>query len=63
MIDGNLDGQTIGRTLYDAPEIDGQVFVKNGENLSAGDLVSVNIESCDDHDLFGEYVGHELALS
>ena len=63
MIDGKIDGQIIGRTVYDAPEIDGQVFVKNAENLSAGDLVSVNIESCDDHDLFGEYVGHEIALS
>ena len=63
MIDGKIDGQTIGRTVYDAPEIDGQVFVKNAENLSAGDLVSVNIESCDDHDLLGEYVGHEIALS
>jgi ribosomal protein S12 methylthiotransferase len=50
--DGDI-GAT-GRSQADAPEIDGQVFLREvPANLKPGDVVSVTIEDADAHDLFG----------
>ena len=50
--DGDI-GAT-GRSQADAPEIDGNVFLRNVPGtLRAGDLVDVRIEQADAHDLFG----------
>ncbi len=50
--DGNI-GAT-GRSQADAPEIDGNVFLRDcGAELKAGDIVSAIIEDADEHDLFG----------
>ncbi len=50
--DGDI-GAT-GRSQADAPEIDGNVFLRNvPESLKAGDMVAVRIEQADAHDLFG----------
>ncbi|GGD57967.1 30S ribosomal protein S12 methylthiotransferase RimO [Erythrobacter arachoides] len=50
--DGDI-GAT-GRSEADAPEIDGQVFLRNvPATLAAGDVVQVTIEDADAHDLFG----------
>ena len=50
--DGDL-GAT-GRSQADAPEIDGQVFLRNvPASLRPGDFVNVAIEDADAHDLFG----------
>ena len=42
-----------GRSQADAPEIDGQVFLRDAAHLSPGDIVSVTIEDADEHDLYG----------
>ncbi len=50
--DGDI-GAT-GRSQADAPEIDGQVFLRNvPSTLAAGDIVTASIEDSDAHDLFG----------
>ena len=50
--DGDI-GAT-GRSQADAPEIDGAVYLRNvPESLNAGDIVSVEVEEADAHDLFG----------
>ncbi|MGV2497051.1 30S ribosomal protein S12 methylthiotransferase RimO [Pelagerythrobacter aerophilus] len=50
--DGDI-GAT-GRSQADAPEIDGQVFLRNvPETLRAGDFAKVLIEDADAHDLYG----------
>ena len=50
--DGDL-GAT-GRSQADAPEIDGQVFLRNvPAGLKPGDIVDVQVEDADAHDLFG----------
>ena len=50
--DGDI-GAT-GRSQADAPEIDGQVFLRQvPETLGAGDIVEVRIEDADAHDLYG----------
>lgn len=50
--DGDI-GAT-GRSQADAPEIDGQVFLRNvPATLAPGDFVQATIEDADAHDLFG----------
>lgn len=54
------DGDTgaTGRSQADAPEIDGNVFLRSvPETLAPGDVVSVEVEDADAHDLFGVIVG------
>lgn len=48
-----VDGEgAIGRSMADAPEIDGQVFV-DARDVQIGDVVEVHITDADEHDLFG----------
>ena len=50
--DGDIGAN--GRTQADAPEIDGAVYLRNvPETLAAGDIVNVEVEDADAHDLFG----------
>ena len=53
--DGDI-GAT-GRSQADAPEIDGAVYLRNvPASLKAGDIVQVEVEDADAHDLFGVIV-------
>jgi len=45
-----------GRTKYDAPEIDGVVYVASRTPLKPGEIVDVRIESSDEYDLHGTAV-------
>jgi len=47
------NGGATGRSKADAPEIDGEVHLRDAGYLGAGDFVSVVIEESDEHDLFG----------
>ena len=47
------DGGASGRSKADAPEIDGQVHLRDAAHLAPGDIVPVAIEDSDAHDLFG----------
>jgi ribosomal protein S12 methylthiotransferase len=50
--DGSI-GAT-GRSQADAPEIDGSVYLRDvAATLKAGDIIQVQIEDADEHDLFG----------
>jgi ribosomal protein S12 methylthiotransferase len=53
--DETSKGTYIGRTQGDAPEVDGEVFVK-GEGLKAGDFVNVKITDTLEYDLVGKQV-------
>jgi len=48
-----------GRSQADAPEIDGQVHLRDAGHLAPGDIVRVEIEEADEHDLFGVPVSGE----
>ena len=50
--DDNGNVIAIGRTKADAPEIDGVVYLEDGADFVAGDLVEVQITSADGHDLY-----------
>ena len=47
------EGGATGRSQADAPEIDGEVFLRGAAHLSVGDIVKVAIEDADEHDLYG----------
>jgi ribosomal protein S12 methylthiotransferase len=58
LIDGvDADG-AIGRSFADAPEIDGQVYVADGQNLKIGERVDVKVTDSDDYDLSGLLIGN-----
>ncbi|MEP6982016.1 MAG: 30S ribosomal protein S12 methylthiotransferase RimO [Sphingomicrobium sp.] len=42
-----------GRSKADAPEIDGEVHLRDAGDLKPGDIVSVEVEDADEHDLYG----------
>ena len=44
----------IARSSADAPEIDGLVYIENGQQLSVGDFVDVKITDSDEHDLWAK---------
>ena len=43
----------IGRSMADAPEIDGVVYLNEEKNVNVGDIVQVIIEHSDEYDLWG----------
>jgi ribosomal protein S12 methylthiotransferase len=53
IVDGVGEDGAIARSFADAPEIDGQVYIQDGQHLKAGELVDVNITDADDYDLSG----------
>jgi ribosomal protein S12 methylthiotransferase len=51
-VDEETGGAT-GRSKADAPEIDGEVHLRDAGELKAGDIASVLVEDSDAHDLYG----------
>jgi len=51
-VDADTGGAT-GRSKADAPEIDGEVHLRDASGLQPGDIVAAKIEDADEHDLFG----------
>ncbi len=46
----------IARSAADAPEIDGVVYITDGESLKVGDFVQVRVTDSDVHDLWAETI-------
>jgi len=44
----------IARSSADAPEIDGLVYIEDGQKLNVGDFVKVKITDSDEHDLWAD---------
>ena len=43
----------IGRSMADAPEIDGAVYLNGETNVKPGDVIRVKVENADEYDLWG----------
>ena len=43
----------MARSAWDAPEIDGCVFLNGETGLAPGDMLKVKIEHADEYDLWG----------
>ncbi len=54
LVDEVDDEGAIARTAGDAPDIDGVVYIDNGQELEVGQFVNVRITDSDDHDLWAE---------
>jgi ribosomal protein S12 methylthiotransferase len=52
LVDDHHEDYAIARSMADAPDIDGKVYLRDGKLLKPGDFVDVKIESYDQHDLF-----------
>jgi ribosomal protein S12 methylthiotransferase len=46
--------EAVGRTVWDAPEIDGSVFLPGETGLSPGQIVRARIVEAEDYDLVAE---------
>lgn len=57
LVDETGPDGAIARSTADAPEIDGTVFVSDGQELRPGDFADVLVESSDDYDLAGRLSG------
>jgi ribosomal protein S12 methylthiotransferase len=47
---------TIGRSSRFAPEVDGVVYIENGDRCQIGEMYQVEITGCDVYDLYGRVV-------
>ena len=56
LVDEAGDNKAVGRSIADAPEIDGVVNIRKAADTRAGDFVKVRITRADTHDLHGELV-------
>ncbi len=51
----NQDGDVIGRTYKDAPEVDGLVFIKTEQVVNPGDIIKAKITGAVEYDLIAEF--------
>ena len=56
LLDQTADGNGVGRSSADAPEIDGIVRVRKTAHAKSGEFIEVRIDHADVHDLHGERV-------
>ena len=56
LIDEVDDEGPIARSMADAPEIDGNVYIDTDEPMNPGDIVSVRVTAADEYDLWAELV-------
>ncbi|MBU1726321.1 MAG: MiaB/RimO family radical SAM methylthiotransferase [Candidatus Omnitrophica bacterium] len=54
LIEEKEEGRYLGRSQFDAPEVDGSVFVSSKRSLSPGEFVKVKITDTLEYDLVGE---------
>ena len=50
-----------GRTMADAPDIDGKIFIRSDRALKLGEYITVEVFDPMDFDLLAEEVPHESA--
>jgi ribosomal protein S12 methylthiotransferase len=52
--DNEKDDVYLGRTQYDAPDVDGLIYVHSKKDLPVGDFVKVLVTGSLEYDLIGE---------
>lgn len=52
LVDEIDEESAIARTMGDAPDIDGLVYISDGHDLEVGEFATVTITDCDVHDLY-----------
>ena len=54
LVDAVDEDGAVARSAADAPEIDGLVYIEDGQNLTPGEFVSVRVVDSDEHDLWAK---------
>ena len=54
LVDEVDEDGAIARSSADAPEIDGLVYIEDGQQLKVGDFAEVKVNDSDEHDLWAE---------
>ncbi|MDP2822245.1 MAG: 30S ribosomal protein S12 methylthiotransferase RimO [Sulfuritalea sp.] len=57
LVDDVDEEGAVARSTADAPEIDGLVYVTDGEGLTVGEFADVTVTDCDVHDLYATLAG------
>ncbi len=55
-VEGESGGEYICRSEWDAPEVDGEVYVTSTEKLLPGDFVEVDVNGAMEYDLFADAI-------
>ncbi len=50
------EGVAIARSKYEAPDVDGQIFIEDVKGVRAGDIIKVEITNADEHDMQAKLV-------
>ncbi len=56
LVDGFDEGRPYGRSIYEAPESDGCIWLSAAEELEPGQYVMVKITDADAYDLYGDVI-------
>ena len=56
LVEGHEDGQPYGRSQYEAPEVDGRIYLETPRELQSGDWVDVRIIDGFAYDLLAEVI-------
>lgn len=56
LIDEIAPEGAVARSMADAPEIDGNVYIDGATHLTVGDVVKVEIEEADEYDMWGHLI-------
>ena len=57
MVDRVDEEGVVARSHWDAPEIDGNVYLDGAAGLAAGDRLNVRVEDADEYDLYARPAG------
>ena len=50
------DGNYIGRSEFDSPEVDPEVLIRRTEDLKIGEFYNVQVDSAEEFDLYAHLV-------
>ncbi len=50
------EGNAVGRTEWDAPEVDNEVFITRIPGMNVGDFVPITVTDATEYDLYGEVI-------
>ena len=56
IIDREESDYYVGRTEFDSPEVDGEVYITTDNEIKNGTIVKVKITGAEDYDLYGELI-------
>ena len=59
IIDREESDYYVGRTEFDSPEVDGEVYITTDSEIKNGTIVKVKITGAEDYDLYGELVSNQ----